>query len=158
MKIRYQIFDLDPLEKQHLDANVRYSMLDMLLEGRRSITRLEASRILNSRHLPAAMSNMVSIMKSQKATILEDMSKMYYLKLDTLVDGCTVLELFISSDYFMLGDILTQQFGRAGKHLIRVVDQQTIINKLEEDLKKVYMRKFSGEVIESDGKKLVVNR
>jgi hypothetical protein len=156
VKVSYQIFDLDPLEKQHLDANVRYSMLDMLLEARRTIGRLEASRMLNSKLLPQGLQNMVALMKAQHQDIMSNVEKMYSLKVSYPAPGLSVLELFITPDYFTLGDALVEQFGRVGRRMIKVVSQQTIIDKLEGDLKTVYMKKFSGTILENDGKGLRV--
>jgi hypothetical protein len=157
MKVSYQILKLDELEKQHLDANVRYSMLDMLLEARRSISRLEGSRMLNSRMLPQSLQNMVAMMKAEHSMILENIGKMYSLKVSYPSPDLTLLELFITPDYFLLGDELNRQFGRIGRRLIRVVTQQTIIDKLEEDLHTVYTKDFIGTVIDGDGKDLKVH-
>jgi len=157
MKVSYQIIGLDELEKKHLDANVRYSMLDMLLEARRTIGRLEESRMLNMKLLPQSLHNMVSMMRAQHGEILTNVEKMYSLKVAHPMPDLTTLELFITSDYFTLGDVLTQQFGRIGRRLIKVVDQQTIIDKLEDDLKNVYRKSFDGTIIENDGKGLKIH-
>lgn len=157
MKVSYDIYKLDELEKKHLDANVRYSMLDMLLEARRTIGRLEGSRMLNSKFLPVSLQNMVSMMKSQHEEIMVNVEKMYSLKVSFPVPDLTVLELYITPDYFTLGDVLSQQFGRVGRRLIKVVNQQTIIDKLEEDLRTVYQRNFDGKLIDGDGKNLKVH-
>lgn len=154
MKILYHIFDMDKLENMHLDANVKYSMLDVMLECRNSIDNMTKSHLLGSVVMPKNVRGIIDIMKMDKKTYLEEMMKMYNLSVEHPNDGLTVLELYISPDYFALGDLLKQQFGRLGRKIVKVVDQQTIIDKLEEDLNNVYKKKFSGKVIEGDGKNL----
>lgn len=156
MKVRYKIHGLDDLENMHLDANIRYSMLDIMLEGRRTINNMEKSRMLGSVVMPVAIRNIIEIIKMDKKTFLKDMIKMYNLQVEHPDNDTTVLELYISQDYFALGELLKQQFGRMGRRIIKVVDQQTIIDKLEEDLYKVYDKPFHGEIIDNDDKHLMV--
>lgn len=158
MKITYQIHNLDSLEQMHLDADVRLAILDYMLEARRSITRLENSRILNSKLLPKNMSLMIEGMKGQKEQTMQNIEKMFSLKLNKPVEGLTILELYITPDYFLLGELLNAQFGRIGRKLIKVVSQQGIIDNLEEVIRDVYTAKFEGDVLEDDGKKLLVTR
>jgi hypothetical protein len=157
LRIRWSIRGLDALEEQHLLANVEYSMLDMMLEARRTIKRLEDSRFLNMKILPTSIKSWVEMAKAQGDVMLDDIGKMYKLEI-VKTSGGVALELFISTDYFTMGEVIKQQFGRAGARLIKVVDQQTIIDRVEEDLRKVYMKPFSGEVLQDDGKRLVVSR
>lgn len=159
MKIRWILFDMDLIKKQHLTANMEYWKQDTILEAQKVLNRIGTSRIIKT----ATKGNQnlwltIEGLKHKADTAINEINKLInYEVLGAPMDQrAIVLELFIDSSYFNTADIIEAQHGRLIKKLMKTIDRQRMIDAFEEEIMTTYTPDFYGEILEDDGHGLTI--
>lgn len=156
MKVQWLIKGLDSLEEKHLAANVAYSMMDILLEARKTVKRIEENSILNSRLQNPKIRMLAEYAAARGDLLLNKTEEMLNWSLVKSPEG-HMLTMFMGKEYFDSYETLREGSGRAGRMVIKMINRQEIIEKVEYDLRRVYGHPFTGAVLEDDGKHLTVS-
>ena len=156
MRLLYTLQGMDPLMKEHLRRNIDFDNVDLLLNARQSLENLEHSRLLA--HMPGNVKLVVESFKDRSRFMLENINKMFRTTMVEKEDGSVDLELYASNEYFIVGDSIEGAYGRLGKRMIRFITRQAMIDGVEKSLRTVYRVRFTGRVLEDDGKKLVIGK
>lgn len=155
MKIKYTIFGADPLIQEHIKRSIDFDNVDLMFMARKSLENLEKSRM--SHLLTGDIKLITESMKDRSKAMLNNINEMFKLSIGYDKTGDTEIILFISNNYFVVGDSIEAKFGRLGKRLVHFISRQGIINGIEKNLRNTYNLKFSGEIIENDGKNIQVS-
>lgn len=152
MKISYSLFNMDVLALEHLKRSIEFDTIDLLYSARQDLERLDNSRL--SKVITGDVKTIIETMKDRSRLLLDNVNKMFKLDIVDKGGGNALVTLFVSPDYFVVGDCLEARFGRLGKRILRFQTRQGIIDGIEKSLRQTYDIPFVGKILEDDGKNL----
>jgi len=158
MKVEWTLKDMDKIKNQHLQANLEYWKMDLLLNASKFISKIEKSRFLKIMSKGSEqLKNMVFLAKNRGQMAVEDINQMVNYTID-INDNQTIMSLYVNSNYFSMNEMLQAKAGRSmAKYLSKSsVGRQELIDGFETEIRKTYTKDFIGRIIEDDNKTLSI--
>lgn len=159
MKVTWSLKGMDTIKNKHLEANAAYWKYDMLLNAQKVMHRVAKSRTLKAAgKMSGQLQNMISLVENKANLAKEDINQLADFTVKVNDDKTTTFTIFVSDSYFSEHDVMESIAGRRTKrYLIRTkIGRQQLIDNFEKEIRSLYTKKFSGRVLEDDGKNLSV--
>jgi hypothetical protein len=161
MKVRWTLYNMSPVKNQHLNANLEYWKMDLVLKSTELMEKIKKSKFLKVMSKGSeGLKNMMFMVETQAEMRSEDIDKIVTYQIDEHYNKntTTLLTLYIDSSYFNVGEMAQIKFGaRMGKRIAKKgFDRQELIDRFETEIRSTYTKNFKGEILEDDGKILSI--
>lgn len=158
MKVEWTLKGMDKIKNQHLQANLEYWKMDLLLNASKFVSKIEKSRFLRWMSKGSEqLKNMVFLAKNRGQMTIEDINQMVDYNID-IINSRTIMTLIVNPNYFSMNETIQAQ---TGKRMAKVmaknsVSRQELIDGFEAEIRKTYTKDFTGRIIEDDEQNLSI--
>lgn len=149
---------MDDIKNQHLEANLEYWKIDLLLSATKMVDKIQKSRFLKLMSKGSdQLKNMVFLAQSRGEIAKGDIDAMVDYTID-IVNSNTFLTLKVDPNYFSMNEMVVAKMGRRmAKYLAKKsIGRQELIDGFESEIRETYTKDFEGEILEDDGKTLSI--
>jgi len=178
MRIRWYLFDLTPIAVEYLKADVAYFKYHTLFRATKLLKKMDESIGINWLGKLSGQADMIfQMVRSQNTFTSEQIDEVLDFKVDHSDyhgNQCVVLELFISDVFIETQGAIKNPMADVSKKVRKIkklfsfrdekgyvqeaFTHQGYIDAFEGEIRKTYTRKFSGEILEDDGKELIIHK
>ena len=148
---------MDKLKAAHLQANLEYWRIDTILEADKAIKRVDRSRSLKLlSKLSKPLEIAIEMVKQKGETAKEIDNLINYTIREN--DDYVIFDLYLNEIYFSTSEQLKAHLGNRAARAMKTLTRQQLIDNFEGEIKSTYTTKFTGEILESDGKELRITK
>ena len=177
MKVRWYLFDLSPLMINYLKADFNFFKYHTLYRATKFLESMDSSLSVKLLSKVPQSDLIFQMVRNQNEFTADQIDQVldYAVKTGELGgNGCTVLEFFISDTFIQtqesvknpINDVykrvkqFKKKFNFRGEngYQIDASSHQGYIDFIQSELMHTYTRNFHGEILDDDGKELIVRK
>jgi hypothetical protein len=161
MEVEWTLYNMDKIKNEHLQANLAYWKVDLLLNATRLVEKIEKSRFLKLISKGSdQLKTMVFLAQNRGQIASDDINSMvnYTVTERYNKNNVTLLKLYVNPSYFSMNEMVSAKMGRrVAKYMAsKAVGRQELIDSFEGEIRKIYTKNFKGQILDDDGVNLSI--